>query len=74
MARFLDKQKQMAFFYAEQDAACYDDTVELTQPFYWQFHDTIVDLFRYHFDAWTTERAAAVGCSVLDVGCGTGGC
>ncbi len=72
MARFLDQQKQMAFFYAEQDAACYDDTVELTQPSYWQLHDTIVDLFRYHFGAWTTERAAAVRCSVLDVGCGTG--
>jgi SAM-dependent methyltransferase len=72
MARFVDNQKQMAFFYAEQDAACYDDTVEMTQRFYWQFHDVIADLFRYHFDAWTPETAASVVGSVLDVGCGTG--
>ena len=72
MSRLPDEKRRKAFFYAEQDAFCYDDVLELTQPFYWQFHDVILDLFRYHFDSWAPGRNTSVQCSVLDVGCGTG--
>lgn len=56
-----------AFFYAEQEALFYDDTIALTQPDYQRVHQTIVDLLRHH---WLKHKP--VEGTFLDIGCGTG--
>lgn len=72
MKKLTDDQKQEAFFYAEEEASLYDDTVELTQPKYLQLHDTMIELLEYYFDDVDKKRADEVQCCILDAGCGTG--
>ena len=72
MTRFSDDEKNLAFFYAEQDAAAYDDIVEHTQCLYWQLHDTIIQLLRYHFSRSHADLTSSSPCTILDIGCGTG--
>ena len=73
MAKLSEEYKRDAFFYAQnQEAQFYDDVIELSQPNYRQAHSTLIDLLRYHFDAWDPDRCAAVHGTILDAGVGTG--
>ncbi|MBI1979830.1 MAG: class I SAM-dependent methyltransferase [Elusimicrobia bacterium] len=72
MRRMSGQKTGAAFFYAQKEAAIYDETVELTQPLYCLLHTTMLDLLRYHFDAWDGDRAGQVRGAILDAGCGTG--
>jgi len=60
------------FFFAGDDAAYYDDTIELTVPYYSLIHQTMIDILDYHFGVTFGEEFKKIRGIVLDVGAGTG--
>ena len=63
------KQK---FFFAVDDAEYYDDTIELTVPYYSVIHKTMIDILNYHFGVAFGAKFKNIKGIVLDVGAGTG--
>jgi len=60
------------YFYAEDEAQLYDATIRLSQPQYDILHQTLLDLLRYHFSAFSEKESSEVSGHILDLGCGTG--
>lgn len=60
------------FFFAEDDAEYYDDTIELTVPYYQVVHKTMIDILNYHFGVEFGKKFKNVKGIILDVGAGTG--
>ena len=61
---------QEKFFFAVDDAEFYDDTIELTVPYYSVIHKTMIDILNYHFEVNFGNNS--IKGIVLDVGAGTG--
>jgi tRNA (cmo5U34)-methyltransferase len=60
------------FFFAVDDAEYYDDTIELTVPYYAVIHQTMIDILNYHLSVTFGENFKNINGIVLDVGAGTG--
>ncbi len=60
------------FFFAGDDATYYDDTIELTVPYYALIHKTMIDCLNYHFGVSFGKQYKKMKGIVLDVGAGTG--
>lgn len=63
---------QEKFFFASDDAEYYDDTIELTVPYYAVIHQTMIDILNYHFGVIFGSKFKKIKGIVLDVGAGTG--
>lgn len=63
---------QEKFFFASDDAEYYDDTIELTVPYYAVIHQTMIDILNYHFGVNFGSKFKKINGIVLDVGAGTG--
>ncbi|MDI9338415.1 MAG: class I SAM-dependent methyltransferase [Alphaproteobacteria bacterium] len=60
------------FFYAHSDADYYDETIELTVPYYQIIFKTMLEVLEYHFkDKYGTTYKETQGV-LLDIGAGTG--
>jgi tRNA (cmo5U34)-methyltransferase len=69
-----DSERRRKFFYAEQEAGMYDQTIKMVVPQYDLMHQTMIDLLKYHFGIFddnglTSEDINGV---ILDIGSGTG--
>lgn len=60
------------FFFAADDAEYYDNTIELTVPYYQVVHKTMIDILNYHFGVEFGKKYRSVKGIILDVGAGTG--
>ncbi|GHT78636.1 SAM-dependent methyltransferase [Bacteroidia bacterium] len=60
------------FFFADGDSAYYDDTIELTVPYYRLIHKTMIDILHHHFKAQYGGEYKTIKGIILDVGAGTG--
>lgn len=67
-----DNLLQEKFFFASDDAEYYDDTIQLTVPYYAEIHRTMIDILKYHFGVIFGKKFKNIKGIVLDVGAGTG--
>ena len=67
-----DNSVRDKFFFAEADADFYDDTIELTVPYYSVIHQTMIDILGYHLKENFGDNFKSTKGIVLDVGAGTG--
>lgn len=67
-----DNLLQKKFFFASDDAEYYDNTIELTVPYYAAIHQTMIDILNYHFGVGFGSKFKKIKGIVLDVGAGTG--
>lgn len=63
---------QERFFFASDDAEYYDDTIQLTVPYYALIHQIMNDILNYHFGVIFGKKFKNIKGIVLDVGAGTG--
>lgn len=63
---------QEKFFFAVDDAEYYDDTIELTVPYYSLIHQTMIDLLNYHFGVVFGDKFKKIKGIIVDMGAGTG--
>ena len=56
------------FFFANEDSAYYDDTIEMTIPGYSLIYNAIIDVIDFHFDGQDKREKGII----LDIGAGTG--
>ncbi|MCK9421462.1 MAG: class I SAM-dependent methyltransferase [Bacteroidales bacterium] len=64
--RLTPEERKQKFFYATEDAEIYDYTVEITQPYFYLMHETMMKLIDFWFQDKNTEI------TILDIGSGTG--
>jgi ubiquinone/menaquinone biosynthesis C-methylase UbiE len=67
-----DLERRRKFFYAEQQAGMYDETIQLVVPQYDLMQQSMVDLLRYHFGIPQGICPESVNGVILDIGAGTG--
>lgn len=75
MPNLTPEQRRRKFFYAEQAAELYNDTIECVVPQYQLMHETMIQLLKYHYRVDSDderERLAQIKGTVLDIGSGTG--
>jgi tRNA (cmo5U34)-methyltransferase len=67
-----DSERLRKFFYAEQEAGMYDETIELVVPQYNLMQHSIIELLKYHFGIYEGVSSESVRGIILDIGSGTG--
>ncbi len=66
------RESETLFFYADQEAALYDELASLTDPSYGQLHSVLAGQLSSWIDDRKLDQVAANSLQILDVGCGTG--
>lgn len=64
-----DNEREQKFFYAEDYAKYYDQTIELVVPYYARMYEVLTELLNFQFKQNADQGEHGY---LLDVGCGTG--